>query len=64
MHREFQSARKVTVDIDILVISRNDDKKIMQSIRITSRSPSKIKKRNHLSQFRSTSNKAITKEKT
>ena len=29
--------RKETVDIDILVTSRNGDRKIMQSIRITSR---------------------------
>ena len=28
-------ARKETVDIDILVTSRNGDRKIMQSIRIT-----------------------------
>ena len=32
-------ARKKTVDIDILVTSRNGDRKIMQSIRITSRPP-------------------------
>ena len=38
--------RKETVDIDILVISRNGDRKIMQSIRITSRSPSRIQKWN------------------
>ena len=30
-------ARKKTVDIDILVTSRNGDRKTMQSIRITSR---------------------------
>ena len=34
---EFSCARKETVDIDILVTSRNGDRKIMQSIRITSR---------------------------
>ena len=34
-------ARKETVDIDILVTSRNGDRKIMQSIRITSRTPSR-----------------------
>ena len=34
-------ARKETVDIDIFVTSRNDDRKIMQSIRITSRPPSR-----------------------
>ena len=38
---EFSSARKETVDIDILVTSRNSDRKIMQSIRITSRPPSR-----------------------
>ena len=31
--------RKVTVAIDILLTSRNGDRKIMQSIRITSRPP-------------------------
>ena len=31
---ESSCARKETVDIDILVISRNGDRKIMQSIRI------------------------------
>ena len=36
---EFSCARKETVDIDILVTSRNGDRKIMQSIRITSRLP-------------------------
>ena len=34
--------RKETVDIDIPVTSRNGDKKIIQSIRITSRPPSRI----------------------
>ena len=37
---ESSCARKETVDIDILVTSRNSDKKIMQSIRVTSRTPS------------------------
>ena len=45
-------ARKKTVDIDILVTSRNGDRKIMRSIRITSRPPSRIRKWNQLSQFR------------
>ena len=36
---ESSRARKETVDIDILVTSRNGDRKIMQSIRITSRLP-------------------------
>ena len=39
---ESSCARKETVDIDILVTSRNGDKKIMKSIRIT-RPPSKKK---------------------
>ena len=34
---ESSCARKETVDIDILVTSRNGDRKIMQSIRVTSR---------------------------
>ena len=48
---EFNCARKETVDIDILVTSRNGDRKIMQSIRITSRPPSRKRKWNQLSQF-------------
>ena len=44
-------ARKETVGIDILVTSRNGDRKIMQSIRIISRPPSKKGKWNQLSQF-------------
>ena len=49
---EFSRARKGTVDIDILVTSRNGDRKIMQSIRIKSRPPSRIRKWNQFSQFR------------
>ena len=56
--------RKETVDIDILVTSRIGDRKIMQSIRITSRPPSGKRKWNQLSQFRSTSTKVIPIEKT
>ena len=48
---EFGCARKENVDIDILVTSRNGDRKIMQSIRITSRPPSRKRKWNQLSQF-------------
>ena len=44
--------RKKTDDIDILVTSRNGDKKYMQSIRITSRPPSRIRNRNQFRQFR------------
>ena len=53
--REFQSlgscAGKETVDIDILVTSRNGDRKVMQSITITSRPPTRKRKWNQLSQF-------------
>ena len=48
---EFSCARKKTVDIDIFVTSRNDDRKIMQSIRITSRPPRRKRKWNQLSKF-------------
>ena len=41
---ESSFARKETVDIDILVTSKNGDRKIMQSIRITSRNPSRERK--------------------
>ena len=55
---ESSCARKETVDIDILVTSKNGDRKIMQSIRILSRLPRK-RKWNQLSQFRRTSTKVI-----
>ena len=42
---QFSCAKKETVDIDILVTSRNGDRKIMQSNRITSRPP--LRTRNH-----------------
>ena len=38
------SARKETADKDILVTSRDGDRKIMQSIKIMSRLPSRIRK--------------------
>ena len=44
-------ARKETIDIDILVTTRNGDRIIMQSIRITSRPTSRKRKWNHLRQF-------------
>ena len=37
--RMFSRARKETADVDILVTSMKGDRKIMQSIRITSRAP-------------------------
>ena len=48
---ESGSAWKETVDIDILVTSRNSDRKIRQSIRITSTPSFRKRKWNHLSQF-------------
>ena len=61
---ESSHARKETVDIDVLVTSRNGDRKIMQSIRITSRPPSRKRKWNQLSQFLRTSTKVTPIEKT
>ena len=60
---ESSCARKKTVDIDILVTSRNGDRNIMQSIRITSRPPTK-RQWNQLSQFWRTSTKVTPIEKT
>ena len=48
---ESSCVRKETVDIDILVTSRNGDRKIMKSIRITRRPPSRKREWNQLSQF-------------
>ena len=48
---ESSCARKETVDIDILVTSKNGDRKIMQSIRITSRPALRKRKWNQMSQF-------------
>ena len=48
---ESSCARKETVDKDILVTSRNGDRKIMQSIKITSRPTPRKMKWNQLSQF-------------
>ena len=61
---ESSCARKETVDIDILVISRNGDRRSIQSIRITSRPPSRRRKWKQLSQFRCTFTKVIPIEKT
>ena len=61
---ESSCARKEAADIDILVTSRNSDRKIMQSFRITSRPPSRIRNWNQFSQFRRTSTKVMPIEKT
>ena len=60
---ESSCARKETVVIDILVTSRNGDGKIMQSIRIKSRPPLRIRKWDQLSQFRQTSYQSNTYRK-
>ena len=60
---EFSCVRKETVDIDIFVTSRNGDRKIMQSVRITSRPPTGKRKWNHLSQFWRTSTKKYPKKR-
>ena len=44
-------ARKEIVNIDILVTSKNGKRKIMQSIRVTSRPTSRKRKWNQLSHF-------------
>lgn len=56
-------ATKKTVDIHILVIPRNGDRKIMQSTRITSGPSTRIRKVNKFSQFRGITTKAIHLEK-
>ena len=61
---ESSCARKETVDIEILITSRRKgDKKIMQPIRITSKTATRIRKWNQFSQFRWTSTKVIAVEK-
>ena len=49
---ESSYVRKETVDIGILVKSRNGDRRIMSSILIASRPPLRMRKWNQLSQFR------------
>ena len=46
---ETSCARKETADIENLITSRNGNRTIMQSIRITSRPPSTKRKQNQLS---------------
>ena len=48
---ETSCLRKETFGIDIIVTSRNGDRKLMQSIKITSRPPSRKRKWDHMSQF-------------
>ena len=49
---ESSYVRKKTLDINILVTYRNGNRKVMQSIRITSRASPRIRKWSQLSQFR------------
>ena len=60
---ESTCAIKETVDKGTLVTSRNGDRNIMQSIRITSILPSRKGKSNQLSYFRWTSAKVMFIEK-
>ena len=60
---ESTCATKETVDKGTLVTSRNGDRNIMQSIRITSILPSRKGKSNQLSYFRWTSAKVMFIEK-
>ena len=49
---EFRCVRKETIDLDIFATSGNGDRKIMQSIRIMSRPPSRITfKKNFMDPF-------------
>ena len=50
--RESSFAKKETVDIDILITSRDDNRKIMKSIRITIGPLLRITKWSQLSQFK------------
>ena len=50
--RKRSTKRLKDTDIDILVTSRNGERKIMQSLRITSRPTSRERKWNQLIQFR------------
>ena len=60
----FALLEKETVDTDILVTSSKGDRKIMQSMRITSRPPLRKRKWNQLNQSWRTSTKVIPIEKT
>ena len=61
---ESNCARKETVDLDIIVTSKNGERKIMQSISMMSRPTSRKRKWKQLSKFRRTSTKVIPMEKT
>ena len=62
---ESSCAGKETVDIEILITSRRkDDRKIMQPIKITSETATRMRKWNQFSQFRWTSTNVIAIEKT
>ena len=62
--QEYSYAKKETVGIDIIVISRNDDRKIIQSITMTSRPSSRIRKWSQVSQFKRTTTNVLPIEKT
>ena len=62
--RAWLCEERLWADIGILVTSKNDDEKTMQSIRLTSRPYSRMRKWNKLSEFRWTSTKIKSIEKT
>ena len=59
-----RDTRKETVDIDLLVTSRNGDREIVDTVRKTSGSPTRIRKCNQFSQFRRTPTKLMPIGKT
>ena len=61
---ELSCVRKENVALDILVTSNNGDRKIMQSIGIKSRPPSRKRKLHQLSQLWRTFTKVMPIEKT
>ena len=61
---ESRCASRESVDIDVLITSRNGDGKLLQQIRISSGPSTRMRKWNQLSQFRLTSTKVILTEKT
>ena len=60
----FSSSSKETVDTDILITSRNGDRKVVWPIRITSGPSTRTSKRNQSSQLIWTLTKVKLKEKT
>ena len=60
-YKRVENLLKGPVDIDILVTSRNGDRKIVQSIRIASRLPSRIRKNKEVKPVEPVQNKHLPK---